>query len=172
MDTHTVTFDFISDLFGRLAELAAIIEPWQQVGLLILVGAIPFIESYLGSFLGVVVGVPPVLAVTAAVIGNIVSTFVLIALAGRARSAATRGRQGAPARLSGRRRKVAKYFDRFGVPGVTFLGPLILASQITAPALIALGANRRSVYFFQGLAIIAWGVLFGFFGDLLSSWYV
>jgi hypothetical protein len=167
-----VTFDFISDIFGRLTELAAIAEPWQQVALLVLVGAIPFIESYLGSFLGVVVGVPPGLAVAAAVIGNIVCTFALIALAGSARSAATRSRQGDPAQLSGRRKKVAKYFYRFGVPGVTFLGPLVLASQITAPALIALGANKRTVYLFQGLAIIAWGVLFGFFGDLLSSWYV
>ena len=168
-----MTFDFITDLFGRLAELAAIAEPWQQVVLLVLAGTIPFIESYLGSFLGVVVGVPPSLAVAAAVIGNIVCTFVLIALADGARSAVKRNRQGAPAeQLSGRRKKVAKYFERFGVPGGTFLGPLILASQITAPALVALGASKRSVYLFQGLAIIAWGVLFGFLGDLLSSWYV
>lgn len=168
-----MTFDLITDLFGRLAELASIAEPWQQVGLLVLIGAIPFIESYLGSFLGVLVGVVPGLAVAAAVIGNILCTFVLIALAGGARSAATRNRRGAPAqRLSGRRKKVAKYLERFGVPGVTFLGPLVLASQITAPALVALGASKRSVYFFQGLSIIAWGVLFGFFGELLSSWYV
>ena len=55
---------------------------------------------------------------------------------------------------------------------VSLLGPIILASQITGPTLVALGAERRSVFIWQGIAIIAWGVLFGFFGDLVISWYM
>lgn len=84
------------------------------------------------------------LAVPAAIIGNILCTFLLIALAGRARTAATPNRQGESAKQpSKRRQRVAKYLDRFGAPGVCLLGPIVLASQITSPALVALGANRR-----------------------------
>lgn len=74
--------------------------------------------------------------------------------------------------MSGRRQKIGRYLETLGVPGVSLLGPVILASQITGPTLIALGARPRSVYLFQGIAIIAWGILFGFFGDLVISWYL
>lgn len=171
--------DLISDLFTRLHEFAAGADTWQQVLALVLAGAIPFIESYLGSFLGVAAGVPPALAVAAAVAGNIICTFALVAGASRVRSLAIRNRVTAPAsgideapspERSRARTKVATYADRFGVPGVCLLGPIVVASQITAPALIAIGASRRSVYLFQAISILAWGILFGFFGEAAMRW--
>ncbi|MFV0285465.1 MAG: hypothetical protein ACK5IM_03625, partial [Demequina sp.] len=63
------------------------------------------------------------------------------------------------------RQKIAGYLERFGVPGVSLLGPLALPSQFTAPTMVALGASARSVYFWMGISIVAWGVLFGFFGN-------
>ncbi|MGP9724299.1 hypothetical protein ACT3SZ_09830 [Corynebacterium sp. AOP40-9SA-29] len=174
-----MSFDAIADLFQRLAEYAASVEPWQQFLVILLAGAVPFIESYLGSFLGVALGIEPSAAVVAtAVLGNVLSTFALIALAARARRAATsrrggRGDGGGDNKPpSNRQQKIARYVEKIGVPGVSLLGPIILASQITGPTLVALGANKRAVYLFQGVAIIAWGVLFGFFGDLVISWYL
>lgn len=164
--------DTIADLFQRFAEYAASVEPWQQFLVILLAGAVPFIESYLGSFLGVALGIEPSAAVVAtAVLGNVLSTFALIALAARARRAAT-SRRGGEKTTSNRQRKIARYVEKLGVPGVSLLGPIILASQITGPTLVALGADKRAVYLFQGVAIIAWGVLFGFFGDLVISWYL
>lgn len=173
-----MNFDFVTDLFLWLAELATYAEPWQQIGVLLLAGAIPFIESYLGSFLGVVLGINPFLAVGSAIVGNMISTFALIATAGRARSAITRKNRTTHDAAAGtttaalkeedrtrRQQKVAQYANRIGVPGVCLLGPLLVASQITAPTLVALGAAKRSVYLWQAIAIIAWGMLFGFFGE-------
>jgi hypothetical protein len=149
--------------FVSVVEWVAGLEPWQQVGALLLVGAIPFIESYWGSLVGVVLGINPFLAVPAVIIGNILCTFLLIAIAGRVRTAATRNRQGESAEQpSKRRQKVARYLQRFGVPGVCLLGPIVLASQILGPALVGLGANRRSVYIWTGISITVWGVLTGF----------
>ena len=166
-----MVFDFITDLFVQLTQFVAGLELWQQAGALVLIGAVPFIESYLGSFVGVLVGVDPFLAVPAAIIGNILCTFLLIAGASRVRTAATRGRHPeAGKQVSGRRQKIAKYVDRFGVPGVVLLGPLVLASQITAPTLIALGATKRRVYVWMGVSIIAWGILFGFFSNTIVTW--
>lgn len=174
-----MNFDFVADIFLWLAELATSADPWQQIGVLVLAGAIPFIESYLGSFLGVVLGLNPFLVVGSAVVGNMISTFLLIAAAGSARRAVTRK----PAATSTptapleedrtpRQQKVAKYANRLGVPGVCLLGPLLLASQITAPTLVALGAAKRSVYIWQAIAIITWGVLFGFFGDAVVRFFL
>ncbi|HIZ34807.1 MAG TPA: hypothetical protein H9815_03435 [Candidatus Ruania gallistercoris] len=168
-------FDFVTDLFVNLTQFVLGLESWQQIAALVLVGAVPFIESYLGSFLGVLVGIEPMIAVPAAVVGNVLCTFLLIATSSRVRTAATRssrpGSTGEPAaQPTGRRQKVAKYLDRFGVPGVALLGPIVVASQITAPTLVALGATTRSVYLWMGLSIILWGVAFGFFGTTIAGW--
>jgi hypothetical protein len=176
----------INDLFAQLTSFVDGLALWQQILALIPVGAIPFIESYLGSMLGTIVGIHPLVAVPAAVLGNVLCTFAIIALTGRARDAVTRGRGAnagaaadgsadapvdapADARPSGMRGKVATALDKYGVPGVCLLGPLVVASQITAPTLIALGATRRQVYVWMGISILAWGVLFGLFGNLVGG---
>lgn len=130
---------------------------------------IPFVESYLGSFIGTVVGVDPLLAVAAAVVGNILATFLMIALAGGVRGAATRKKK--QTATSRGRRKVARWFDRLGVPGVSLLGAVLLPTQITAPTLVALGARKGAVYVWMAIAITAWGIAFGFFGERVVAWY-
>ena len=177
----------LEDLFAHLAGFVSSLEPWQQILALVPAGAIPFIESYFGSFLGTVMGIHPLIAVPPAVLGNLIATFAVIALAGGARDAVTRGRapsagpdgtdvgavDGAAAEQgagSGRfRSKVAPALDKYGVPGVCLLGPMLVASQITAPTLVALGATKSRVYVWMGVSIIVWGVLFGAFGGALSS---
>lgn len=147
------------DFFVSIVEFVAGLEPWQQVVALLVVGAIPFIESFLGAAVGIALGINPFLVVPAVVIGNILCTFLLIYLAGRARDAATRNRQGEPEEEpSKRRQKVEKFLNRFGVPGVMLLGPITFPSQIVAPILVGLGANRRSVYIWTGIGITLWGV--------------
>lgn len=169
----------IQDFFAQLTNFVSGLEPWQQILALVPAGAIPFIESYLGSFLGIVVGIHPLIAMPAAILGNLIATFAVTALAGGARDAVTRGRsasadQGSAAAEQGAgsgrfRSKVASALDKYGVPGVCLLGPLLVASQITAPTLVALGATKGRVYVWMGVSIIAWGALFGAFGGVLSS---
>ncbi len=166
----------MQDFFAQLTSFVSGLEPWQQVLALVPAGAIPFIESYLGSFLGILVGIHPAIAIPAAVLGNLLATFAVTALAGRARGAVLRGRgadaQVAPAAGAGGgrfRTKVAEALDRYGVPGVCLLGPLVVASQITAPTLVALGATRSRVYLWIGISIVGWGLAFGLFGGVLSS---
>lgn len=163
------------DLISQLHTVVSGLEPWQQVLALVPVGAIPFIESYLGSFLGSSLGIHPLLAIPAAVVGNLIATFAAIALSGRARDAVTdrhgrrtdgAAREAKPSRF---RAKVAVALDRYGVPGVSLLGPFVVASQISGPALVALGAARGRVYLWMGISIIAWGVLFGVFGSLFLA---
>lgn len=163
------------DLISQLHTVVSGLEPWQQVLALVPVGAIPFIESYLGSFLGSSLGIHPLLAIPAAVVGNLIATFAAIALSGRARDAVTdrhgrrtdgAAREAKPSRF---RAKVAVALDRYGVPGVSLLGPFVVASQISGPALVALGAARSRVYLWMGISIVAWGVLFGVFGSLFLA---
>lgn len=125
----------------------------------ILLGAIPFVESYFGSFIGVVAGLSPWVAVPAAIVGNVISMLIFVFSAHGVRQAATRGREAKP--LSPRRARLKERFERFGVPGVSLLGQLVLPSQITSAAIVGFGASRNAVIFWQIISIIIWGIVFG-----------
>ncbi|OLT45235.1 hypothetical protein BJF85_02325 [Saccharomonospora sp. CUA-673] len=134
--------------------------PWflHWVGVLAL-GAIPFVESYLGSIIGVVSGLNPVVAVVAAVIGNVVSMLAFVFGAHGIRSRVTRDREQPP--RSPRTQKVKDRFDRYGVAGVSLLGQLVLPSQITSALIVSFGATRNLVIFWQVVSIVLWGIVCG-----------
>lgn len=139
---------------------------WLQWCGVMLAAAIPFIESYFGTLIGVIAGIPAPIAVLAAVIGNIASmlAFVLTADATRRKILARKGAD-PEAPTSARRARVRRMFDRFGVPGVSLLGQAILPSQITSAMMVSFGASRNVVIVWQIISIILWGVLFALLGQ-------
>lgn len=145
-------------MLENLQELTESLPPLLQWLGVMLAGAVPFVESYAGSVLGILAGVPPVVAVLAAIVGNIASMLVFVLIASRVRTAAS-GRGGKPD--SPRRVKLRQRFDKYGVAGVSLLGQTILPSQITSAIMISFGASRRAVIGWQIVSIILWGVAFG-----------
>lgn len=136
-------------------------ETLQWVAI-ILISAIPFVESYLGTAIGVVAGLPLFVAVPAAVIGNFVSMFVLVQIAYRAR----RKIKGEQPPLSPRKQKIKAMFDRFGVPGGSLLGQWVLPSQITSSLMVSFGASKNAVILWQSISILLWALGFGVLAHL------
>jgi uncharacterized membrane protein len=64
-------------------------------------------------------------------------------------------------RKAARRAKFQRALDRYGVPGVSLLGPLLLPTQFTSTMLAAGGVAKSRVLFWQAIAILAWSILFG-----------
>lgn len=162
----------------------------QWFGVMI-VAAIPFVESYFGSVIGVVIGLPPALAIGAAVIGNIISMLVFVFTADGARTKAVEKRRrkrvpvgagasggtGAAGLADGaaaapepeespRREKLRRAFDKYGVAGVSIVGQTMLPSQITSAAMVSFGASRNTVIIWQIISIVLWGVVFGVLATL------
>lgn len=142
---------------------ASLPEVLQWLGVL-LIAAIPFVESYFGSAVGVLVGIPPVVAVLAAIVGNVLSMLVFVLTAHGVRAKATQNRT--EKALSPRREKLKARFDRYGVPGVSLLGQLFLPSQITSAAMVSFGASKNQVILWQVISIVIWGVVFGVLATL------
>ncbi|MEJ5946116.1 hypothetical protein WDZ17_12515 [Pseudokineococcus basanitobsidens] len=145
-------------LEGLQDRVAATDAVWQWL-VLLLGGAIPFVESYGASAIGVLVGVPFGLAVAAAVVGNVISMVAVVTVGDALRRRARSRREPRPP--SARTEKLRRRFDRFGVPGVSLLGQTVLPSQITSGALVAFGADRRQVIAWQVVSIVVWGLAFG-----------
>lgn len=160
-------------MIDALQDFASSLPDFMQWFGVMLISAIPFVDSYFGSVVGVLIGLPPAVAIGVAVIGNVISMlgFVFAAhgvrtkvVAGRA-AAATTGAGGSAGSLddssSPRREKVRRAFDKYGVAGVSLLGPFILPSQFTSAAMVSFGANRNAVIAWQIVSIVIWGVVFG-----------
>ncbi|PPF62859.1 small multidrug efflux protein [Clavibacter michiganensis] len=179
------------DLIPRFQDLVAQVPEFIQPLIVALAGAVPFIEGEGAAVIGVIGGVHPVVAVLAGIAGNFLCVLVLVTLSSRTRSAIVSHRRNrAEAREvtrvgagpgahdesadenadvdapeSGRKTarwvKFQRALDRYGVPGVSLLGPLLLPTQFTATMLTASGVAARRVLFWQGLAIIGWTTLLG-----------
>lgn len=154
-----------------VAQVPDLIQPL----IVALAGAIPFIEGEGAASIGIIGGIPPVIAAVAAMVGNFVCVAVLVLASSGARNAiVNRTRAGEPALVGGgtatvpesaapqtdrkaaRREKFQRAFERYGVPGVSLLGPLLLPTQFTATMLAAAGIGKARVLFWQALAIIGW----------------
>lgn len=153
-------------MIDALQDFTASPPPFLQWFGVMLAAAVPFVESYFGSVIGVLAGIDPVVAIVAAIVGNIVSMVVVVLSAHGVRTRvgvarASRADGDPEPEESPRRRRLRAQFDRYGVPGVSLLGQTILPSQITSAAMVGFGASRNAVILWQVISIILWGVVFG-----------
>nr|WP_028464015.1 hypothetical protein [Nesterenkonia alba] len=140
-------------------------EALQWLGIIAL-SAIPFLESYTGGLLGVLIGMPFWAALASAVAGNTISVAVLVYGAHGIRSAVLKRQEPKEysPRQQARRDKAKRLLDKFGVPGVSILGPFALPSQFTAPLMVSFGASRHWVMLWMFISIILWGAGFALLG--------
>ncbi|MCD5346033.1 hypothetical protein LR269_06240 [Agromyces sp. S2-1-8] len=162
-------------MLDALQDFASSLPDFLQWFGVMLISAVPFIDSYFGSVVGVLIGLPPAVAIGVAVIGNVLSMlgFVFAAsgvrskvVAGKAAAAGAGSASSADASAtdgvpSPRREKVRRAFDKYGVAGVSLLGPFVLPSQFTSAAMVSFGANRNAVIAWQMVSIVIWGVVAG-----------
>ena len=166
----------IGDLVIHFQELVARVPELIQPFIVMLAGAIPFIEGEGAAMIGVLGGVNPVVAGIAAAVGNFLAVLVVVSVSSGARAAAVRRRASRVARVEGAggvatmtavdvepskpeskgRIRFKKWLVRFGVPGASILGPLAIPTHFTSAILIASGPKRGWVLLWQGVAIVLW----------------
>jgi hypothetical protein len=178
--------NFFQELITNLQNLVAQVPELIQPLILMLAGAIPTIEGDVASVIGIVAGINPVIAGLSAAAGNFLSVLVIVIITSRARTAVVRRKMPVGVATGGAgtmmatsdeaastidlaesekpesasrqkgRAKFKKYFDRFGVPGASILGPLALPSQVTSAILVASGSPRTWVLLWHAVSIALW----------------
>lgn len=167
--------NLIENFQNLVAQVPDIVQPL----IVALAGAVPFIEGEGAVTIGVIGGIHPVVAAIAAILGNFACVTVLVLAGSGARRAIvsrSRSRQAVLAgggtasddaliesaesgRSAARRVKFQRAFERYGVPGVSLLGPLLLPTQFTATMLAAAGIGKGRILLWQAIAIIGWTTL-------------
>lgn len=152
----------VSDLVLGFQNLVAEVPELVQPLVVALAGAVPFIEGEGAAGIGIVGGIPPIVAALAGAVGNLICVTIVVLATSRIRTAvaARRGGGGAGAGdekpASARRQKFERAYHRYGTPGVSLLGPLLLPTQFTAAALTSTGVPPRRVLAWQATAIVLW----------------
>lgn len=163
--------DPIEELVRNFQELVAQVPEVVQPFVVMLAGAVPFVEGEGAAIIGVVGGINPIIAGIAAAVGNFLSVLVVVTLSSRARTAVVdhrSARSGAvmesevagetvPSRTESKgHQRFRRWLVRFGVPGASILGPLAIPTQFTSAILVAGGTPRGWVLLWQAVAIVLW----------------
>ena len=163
------------NLIETFQDLVAQVPELVQPLIVALAGAIPVSEGEGAVSIGIIGGIPPVVAAIAAIVGNFLCVLVVVLVSSGARQAVVNRSRAKAVALAGggtteegavgtadtahstpRREKFQRAFERYGVPGVSLLGPLLLPTQFTATMLAASGVGKARILFWQALAIIGW----------------
>ena len=164
----------MADLLISLQEFTASLPPVLRWVGVMLAAAIPYVEAEGGAVLGIAAGLHPVIAIAAAIAGNGLALAVVVNATSAVRSGVTARRSGSPATggvavieqdepsaSDAKRARMRRVFNRYGVPGVSILGPLLLPSHVTAAAMVGFGAPKRAVLAWGVIAVGAWAVALG-----------
>lgn len=176
----------LQELVSNFQQLVSQVPELVQPLIVMLAAAVPFVEGELGATIGIIGGLPPLVAGIAAAIGNFVSVLLVVLLTSGARTAVATRRpirvgagvgagspeasrfdepadafdQAASAKPESKGRvRFKKWLVRFGVPGASILGPLAIPTQITSAILVGSGVARAWVLLWQAVAIIFWTTL-------------
>ncbi|MEU2198582.1 small multidrug efflux protein [Isoptericola sp. NPDC019482] len=180
------------NLVDTFQDLVAQVPDLVQPMIVAVAAMVPFIEGEGGATIGILGGIHPAVAAVAAMIGNFLAvTAVVLASAGARDAVVNRRRAKArqrstvlvgagsardaaspePAddRRSARRAKFQRAYERYGVPGVSLLGPLLLPTHFTASMLVASGVGKARVLVWQAVAIVGWTTVTAFLASRLLT---
>lgn len=168
------TMNLIDTFQNLVAQVPDLVQPL----IVALAAAVPFIEGEGAVAIGIIGGIHPLVAALAAIFGNFLCVAILVLASSSARQAivTSRNRKRELALAGGgeivaedvledstdserkkaRKAKFLRALERYGVPGVSLLGPLLLPTQFTATMLAAVGVNKARILFWQGVAIVGW----------------
>jgi membrane protein DedA with SNARE-associated domain len=137
----------MSDLVAYLLVLVAAATPWIEV--LLVVPA------------GVLGGLPLVPTVVLATVGNVATLVPVVLAGGRLRDRFLRKRGDDPEAPSARGGRARRLLDRYGVPGLAALGPLVTGAHLAAAVAMAAGAQRRRALLWFPAGIAVWAIVAG-----------
>ncbi|GGG69514.1 small multi-drug export protein [Paenibacillus radicis (ex Gao et al. 2016)] len=144
---------------GNLLESVKDANLFIQLGAVFLVSLVPFLEGYVAAPVGIILGFPAVPTIIAASLGNWVSIMAIVVLFDKLRQRRNaKQKDGGPSK---RMETARKFFNKYGVPGVAFIGPLTFGHHIGVFISLVSGATRRYVTLWMTIGVLAWTIAAG-----------
>lgn len=124
----------------------------------ILLGMVPYVEIHFAAIAGILSGINPVISILLAMFGNFIIVLLCVLLADKFNNHFGKDDE----KLSPKRQKFNKNFEKYGVIGTSLFGWLILPSSITSFFMItAAKVSKQKVILWMSVSIITWGTILG-----------
>jgi hypothetical protein len=124
-----------------------------------ILSVIPFFESYGAIPLGIIVlRIPTIPLIITAIAGNLVSVMAFIWIINKLRAKIVKKKINKEP--SKRAIKAKRYFEKYGVPGVSLAG-LLIGFHLSAGIALGAGAKKSYVSLWIVISIVAWSVVIG-----------
>lgn len=124
--------------------------------------ALPFFEAYGVVPVVILAGLSFVPSLLIGIIGNIVTVLFLLVFLDQFNQwrAKRRERKGKVARSNKRSLRAQRLWDKYGMPGLSMIGPMVVGSHLTALMCAAFGGKRQAVFYWMSASITLWSTVF------------
>lgn len=145
----------IQEIFQRVEEVNII---YQFIAIFI-IGFVPFLEAFVAVPIGILLDLPFILVVLVGATANWLSVMVVIVFSTFIKSwFSAKDKNKSDHFINKRFQKAKSYFNKYGVPGISLLGPVIGTNHIGALVCIIAKANIKNIILWQTISIVIWAV--------------
>ncbi|WP_332632059.1 small multi-drug export protein [Halalkalibacter flavus] len=133
---------------------------WAYI-LVFILSAVPFLEGYAVVPLAIIAGLATVPAVILGLIGNIVTVFLVVVFVDKIKAWRKKKKGEEEGQLDSKRSiRAQKIWNKYGLPGLSIIGPLFVGSHVTAFMSVSLGATKKKAFVWMTASITIWTVVF------------
>lgn len=127
-----------------------------------LLAAIPFFEVAAIVPIAIIGGLPAVPVMIIALLGNLLTIVLLIVFIDSIRAWRRKKRgQTDEEQESKRHQRAKKLWDKYGLPGLAFIGPFFVGSHLSALLSITFGGTRKKTLVLMTASLVVWTVVLG-----------
>ncbi|QMT18650.1 small multi-drug export protein [Planococcus maritimus] len=132
-----------------------------EYALIFLGAAIPWFEIALVIPLGIVWGLSPAWVMITAFAGNMLTVMLLIVGFDKFRIWYDKRQQEKGKEPSKKNDRAVRVWNKYGLPGLSLLGPILIGTHIAAFIGMTLGATKRNTTIWMIISIGVWTLAFG-----------
>lgn len=132
-----------------------------EYALIFLGAAIPWFEIALVIPLGIVWGLSPAWVMITAFAGNMLTVMLLIIGFDKFRIWYDKRQQEKGKEPSKKNDRAVRIWNKYGLPGLSLLGPILIGTHIAAFIGMTLGATKRNTTVWMIISIGVWTLAFG-----------
>ncbi|MDX8363927.1 small multi-drug export protein [Cytobacillus sp. IB215665] len=128
--------------------------------IIFLLAAIPFFEVLLIVPVAIIGGIPAIPVIIIAFLGNLLTIILLIVFVDSVRNWRKK-KKGNKEKSESKNKRAKNIWDKYGLPGLAFIGPFFVGSHLTALLAISFGGTRTKTLVLMTFSIAIWAILLG-----------
>lgn len=132
---------------------------WEYI-LVFLLASVPWIEVAAAIPIAIIRGLNPVAVIIIGFAGNLATTILVIYLFDSIKAFILR-KKGELKEGGKREERAKKIWNKYGLPGLALLGPILIGIHIAAFIGLTLGATKKWTLIWTTASLLAWSIIFG-----------